>query len=302
MQDLNKLNRLFNREDKVRFVEGPSGMPLIQVATARAEASIALYGGQILSFKPAGAEHDLFYLSENAIYQQGKAIRGGVPLCWPWFGDDPGALGRQAHGFARNLFWDVLDSQLHDDNVEITLGLESTATSKQWWPSEFRLRKKIFIGDQLKISLQTENKGEIPFSMSKALHSYFRVGDIKQAHVSGLDGVDYLDKTEGFAKHKQTGDVTAAGETDRVYLDAPNRVEIVDQAFHRRIEIEHQGADNFVVWNPWDKAAQLKDMPDEDYEQFLCVETANAIANSVIVAPGAVHHMQVSYRISPVAA
>jgi glucose-6-phosphate 1-epimerase len=299
MQDLKTLNRLFAREDKVNFVEGPSGMPLIEVATAQAQATVALYGGQLLSYKPARAEHDLFYLSDKAQYQQGKAIRGGAPLCWPWFGDDPGDLGRQAHGFARNLFWDVLDSQLHDETVEITLGLESTATSKQWWPSEFSLRKKIHIGEQLNISLTTENKGDIPFSMSKALHSYFRIGDITQARVAGLDGVDYLDKTLDFAKHKQTGDVTAEGETDRVYLNAPPRVSIVDPTLRRRIEIEHYGADNFVVWNPWDKAAELKDMSAEDYEQFICVETANAIANSVIVAPGAVHHMQVSYRISP---
>jgi glucose-6-phosphate 1-epimerase len=135
--------------------------------------------------------------------------------------------------------------------------------------------------------------------VSKALHSYFRVGDVKQTRVSGLDGVDYLDKTLGFARQKQTGDITAEGETDRVYLNAPNRVEIVDPSLNRRIEIEHQGADNFVVWNPWDKAAELKDMSAEDYEQFICVETANAIANSIIVAPGAVHHMQVSYRINP---
>ncbi|WP_438970050.1 D-hexose-6-phosphate mutarotase [Methylophaga sp.] len=298
MQDLNYLNRIFGREDKIQFVEGPAGMPLIELATARASARVALYGGQILSFKPVGAEHDLFYLSQKAIYQQGKAIRGGAPLCWPWFGDDPGNLGRQPHGFARNLFWEVLDSQIHDDNAEITLGLESTATSKQWWPSEFRLRKKIHVGEKLSISLTTENKGEIPFSISKALHSYFRVGDITQTRVSGLDGIDYLDKTLGFAQHRQAGDIHADKETDRVYLDAPKRVEIIDAMFKRRIEIEHNGADNFVVWNPWDKAATFKDMPAEDYAQFICVETANAIANSVIIAPGAAHNMQVSYSIN----
>ncbi|EEF78510.1 D-hexose-6-phosphate mutarotase [Methylophaga thiooxydans] len=298
MQNLNDLNRLFGREDNIQFIEGPSGMPLIQVATSRASAKVALYGGQMLSFKPATAEHDLFYLSQKAIYQQGKAIRGGAPLCWPWFGDDPGSLGRQAHGFARNLFWDVLDSQIHDNNVEITLGLESTATSKQWWPSEFRLRKKIHIGDTLSLSLTTENKGEIPFSISKALHSYFRVGDISQTRVCGLDGIDYLDKTLGFTKQKQAGDIQADKETDRVYLDAPQRVAIIDASLKRRIEIEHNGADNFVVWNPWDKAAALNDMSAEDYEQFICVETANALANSVIIAPGAAHHMHVSYSIN----
>ena len=297
MQDLNTLNRIFGREDNIQFIEGPKGMPLIKVATAKADATIALYGGQILSFKPANAEHDLFYLSKKAIYQQGKAIRGGVPVCWPWFGDDPGSLGRQAHGFARNLFWDVLDCQLHNDIVEITLGLDSTATSKQWWPGEFSLRKKVVISDELTISLTTENKGEIPFSISKALHSYFLVGDIRQTRVSGLDGVEYLDKTKGYAQHEQMGDITAEQETDRVYLNAPSKVNIVDASLQRRIEIEHVGADNFVVWNPWDKAEKLTDMPAEDYQQFICVETANAIANSVIVAPGARHVMQANYRI-----
>jgi glucose-6-phosphate 1-epimerase len=297
MQSLTTLNRLFGKQDELKFIDGPSGMPLIDIATSRATATVALYGGQLLSYKPAKAEHDLFYLSKTAIYQQGKAIRGGVPICWPWFGDDPGNLGRQAHGFARNLFWDVLDCQLHDDNAEITLGLESTATSKQWWPCEFRLRKKIHIGDSLNISLTTENKGDIPFTISKALHSYFRVGDINKTRVSGLDGLEYLDKTVGFERRKQTGDITAQGETDRVYLNAPNKLRIVDEVLNRQIEIEQIGAENVVVWNPWDKAATLGDMLESDYQQFICVESANAIANSVIIAPGGAHNTSVSYKL-----
>ena len=124
------------------------------------------------------------------------------------------------------------------------------------------------------------------------------MGDISQTRVCGLDGIDYLDKTLGFTKQKQAGDIQADKETDRVYLDAPQRVAIIDASLKRRIEIEHNGADNFVVWNPWDKAAALNDMSAEDYEQFICVETANALANSVIIAPGAAHHMHVSYSIN----
>jgi glucose-6-phosphate 1-epimerase len=246
-------------------------------------------------------EHDLFYLSEKAIYQQGKAIRGGVPVCWPWFGEDPSKLGRQAHGFARNLLWNVLDCQLHDDIVEITLGLESTATSKQWWPNEFRLRKKIVIGEQLDIALTTENRGEIPFSISKALHSYFLVGDISQITVVGLDGLDYLDKTLDFSKQTQVGDITPFAETDRVYLASPARVDIIDEALKRQINIEQSGAENIVVWNPWTRASLLNDMDASDYRKFICVETANAIANSVIIAPGASHQMQVKYNVSSIA-
>lgn len=301
MQDLQTLNRLFAKEAKVCFVEGQTGMPIIEVSTKKASATIALYGGQILSYKSNGMEHDLFYLSDKAIYQQGKAIRGGVPVCWPWFGEDPSNLGRQAHGFARNLLWNVLDCQLHDDIAEITLGLESTATSKQWWPSEFRLRKKIVIGDQLDISLTTENRGEIPFSISKALHTYFLVGEISQTTVVGLDGVDYLDKTLDFSKHTQVGDITPFAETDRVYLESPAHVQIIDQSLSRKIDIEQSGADNIVVWNPWTRASLLNDMNADDYGHFICVETANALANSVIIASGASHQMQVKYNVSSTA-
>ncbi|HDY84397.1 MAG TPA: D-hexose-6-phosphate mutarotase [Methylophaga aminisulfidivorans] len=298
MQDLDTLNRIFGRDTQVVFSNGPSGMPNIEINTSKASSKIALYGGQMLSYKAANSEHDLFYLSEQAIYQQGKAIRGGVPLCWPWFGDDPGHLGRQAHGFARNLIWTVLDCQLHNEIVEITLGLESTATSKQWWPAEFRLRKKFVISNKLKISLTTENKGDIPFSISSALHSYFKVGDIAKTKIVGLDGVAYLDKTLAFSKHAQIGDITPEEETDRVYLDAPKQVQIIDNELKRKIEIKQSEAANIVVWNPWTRAALLKDMSADDYQRFICVETANAIANSVIIAPGTAHQMQVTYITS----
>lgn len=297
MHDLNELNQSFGREGKLVFVEGPATMPMIEVHTSKATAMVALYGAQLLSYKPAGAEHDLFYLSQKAVYQQGKPIRGGIPLCWPWFGEDPGNLGRQAHGFARNLFWNVLETSVEDDVAEIVLGIETTATSKQWWPSEFKLKKTLRIGDTLDISVNTENTGHIPFTVSKALHSYFRVGDISRTRVSGLDGLDYLDKTLGFARQKQNGDVTAQGETDRVYLNAPSKVRIVDEALKRMIEIEQSGADNVVVWNPWDKAAALEDMSESDYQQFICVESANALANSVILGPGESHKTRVSYKL-----
>ena len=298
MQDIQTLNRIFSRDEQLQFTIGAGDMPFIQVNTAQASATIALHGAQILSFKPHNSSHDLFYLSEESTYQQGKAIRGGVPLCWPWFGDDPVDLGRPAHGFARNLFWEVLDCQLHNDVAEITLGLESTATSKQWWPGEFRLRKKIIISDQLAIALTTENRGEIAFSISQALHSYFLVGDIKQVKIDGLADCDYLDKLQNFASFTQTDtELSVASEVDRVYLNTQQGVSIIDHALHRKIHISHQGADNYVVWNPWQQAASLADMKAQDYQHFLCVESANALANSVIIAPGAAYQIMVNYQL-----
>lgn len=299
VQDIASLNRFYSRPNKIFFEEGPNGFPLAKIRTKWSRATIAMYGGQLVSFKPVSCEQDLFYLSEKAIYQQGKAIRGGVPLCWPWFGDDPDAMGRQAHGFARNLFWEVLDTRIQNDVVTITLGMDSSVTTKQWWPHDFKLRKTLTIGESLSISLTTENCGGVTMPLSEALHSYFLVGDISQVAVSGLDKVDYLDKTRGFAEFRQQGDIRVDAECDRVFLETANHVWINDASLNRQIEIEHQGAGNFVVWNPWDKAADLADMPDQDYQQFICVETANALANSVLIEPGNTHTMSVSYTINP---
>jgi glucose-6-phosphate 1-epimerase len=298
MQDIETLQRLFNREGGIKIVSGPAEIPIIEIDTAIATAKISLYGAHMLAYKPKQAKQDLFYLSQEAIYKQGKAIRGGVPLCWPWFGDDPAKIGRQAHGFARNVYWSLLDCQLHDDIVDISLGLRSSASSRMWWPCDFNLKLTITVADTLTIKLSTENSGELAAAISCALHSYFLVGDIDQVHVEGLDGIDYLDKTQQFEQFVQSGDIRVSSETDRVYLHTPKSVRLVDKAFNRVIEIDQHGAENMVVWNPWDKAQSLADMPDQDYQRFICVETANAIANKTVVSPGTFHETTVTYRIS----
>jgi glucose-6-phosphate 1-epimerase len=300
-QDVASLNRFYSRYKRIYFEEGPGGFPLAKIRTEKASATVAMYGGQLVSYKPAHAEHDLFYLSEQAIYQQGKAIRGGVPLCWPWFGDDPEGEGRQAHGFVRNMFWELLDTRIYDEVVHATFGMESTKlTKKNWWQHDFKLQKKLTIGEDLTIELTTENCGNKPLTLSEALHSYFLIGDVDQVAVCGLDGTDYLDKTQGFAQLRQEHDVTIDKEYDSIFIEAPNSAIIHDPVLSRKINIQHDGAENFVIWNPWDKAANMADLPDEDYKKFICVETANALANTIRVEPGKTHTMKVQYDIKDI--
>jgi glucose-6-phosphate 1-epimerase len=297
MQNLSELNKQFALAGRVEFVAGVGAMPQILVNTEQAQASIALYGGQVLSYQPAGMD-ELLYLSEQAIFEQGKAIRGGIPVCWPWFGDDPMKIGRQAHGFARNLYWDVLSVVESEHGVQIVLGLHSNATTQQWWQAEFDLKQTITVGASLDIKLITKNTGNSMLTLSEALHSYFKVSDVSQVSVEGLDQIDYLDKTTGFSQQTQHGDIKIEQETDWVFLSGISPLTVVDPALNRKITIQHQGANNAVVWNPWDKAAQLKDMPDADYQAFLCVETANALAESVSLAAGESHTMSVCYQIT----
>ena len=296
MQSLEQLNREFSIDPCIKFIAGPSGMPVIDINCEYATAHIALYGGQVLSYKPRAAFDDLLFLSNKAIYEQGKAIRGGIPVCWPWFGDHP-EKGKSAHGFARNLFWDVAKIERIDNGLIITLKLESTATSKQWWPYDFRLLKRITITDTLNIELISINIGKQVFYLSEALHTYLRVGDINQTSVTGLDAMSYLDKTEQFKQKKQVDAVTVDDETDRIYLSGDKAVCVEDVALKRRIHISHHGADNMVIWNPHHKAAELNDLAEGDERCFICVESANAITDSVCIKPGEQHTMQVCYRI-----
>ena len=297
MQTLEQLNRQFAIEPCIQFVAGQSGMPMMDVQCDYASARIALYGGQVLSYKPHQAVDDLLFLSDRAIYEQGSAIRGGIPVCWPWFGDHPEAE-KSAHGFARNLFWDVAKTErIGDKGLKVTLKLESTATSKQWWPYDFQLFNHITISDSLNIKLETRNTGKIPFYLSEALHTYLKVGDITQTAVAGLESMNYLDKTDHFNQKKQVDVVTVVDETDRIYLSGDAEVKVVDKVLQRAIRIKHDGADNMVVWNPNHKAAELSDLMAGDDERFICVESANALANSVCVKPGEHHSMQVQYKI-----
>jgi glucose-6-phosphate 1-epimerase len=288
--DLDALNAVHALADRLRFVPGPGGWPLIEVHGPEANALVSLYGGQVLSFQPADAGTEVLFLSEHAQYQPGKAIRGGVPICWPWFGPDPLALVRPSHGLARTRLWAVLETgTTPTGEIRITLGLNETPETRAVWPHAFELRLDIVVGPSLRLSLSTRNTGDRPFTLTQALHSYFAVGDIAQTTVTGLDGCRYADKAAGAdgAEKMQTGVVRIDAEVDRVYANPPPVLTVVDGAGQREVSIASEGSRSAVVWNPWaDLSARMADLDDQAYRRFVCVETANAGDDRVTVAPG----------------
>ena len=283
-----QLNQHFAIANIVKFVEGQGGLPFIQVQTDKAQALISVYAGQVLSFKPINQESDLMFLSTKAYYQTGKAIKGGVPICWPWFGADPEGKGRPAHGFVRNRMWEVIETYLGPDGeVTVTLGLDDTPETHAIWPYSFQLRLVVTIGDTLKLALITHNTGDQAFTITQAFHTYFSVKDIHHATVSGLDGNSYLDKVDAGKQKQQLGDVKIDSEVDRIYLSVSNDLIIHDAALNRQIAIKSQGSQTAVVWNPWEKIAkEMADLLDDDYLRLLCVETTNAATDTIVIQPG----------------
>lgn len=297
--DLAQLNTEYGLADQVEFVSGKGDFPYIKVTTDQAESLISIYGGQVLSFKPKGASHDLLFVSENAYYTPGKAIKGGVPICWPWFGPDPEGKGRPNHGFVRNRLWPVIGTEtIGDSATRIVLGLSDTEDTRELWPYPFELRLEITVGSILNLALVSRNVGDLPFTITQALHTYFTVGDITQTQVLGLSGTSYIDKVDDKKVKPQSGEVEITAEVDRIYQAVPNELTIVDGALNRRIRINSSGNQTAVVWNPWvELSAKSGDLTDDDYTRFICVETTNAADDVITVPPQDEYRLAVTYEI-----
>ncbi|GJL75522.1 D-hexose-6-phosphate mutarotase [Nitrosomonas sp.] len=283
---------------QVEFIEGNGGLTMIQVSTPKANALISIHAGQVLSYQPSG-EEDILFLSSKAYYQDGKAIKGGAPVCWPWFGPDPEGRGRPGHGFVRNRPWNVLSTEATpDDDIKITLGLTDTPETREIWPHAFELTQEIVVGDSLNLTLITRNTGSELFSITQAFHTYFKVGDITQTSVMGLQDCTYTDKVDNSAEKKQEGVVTIASEVDRIYHNVSNTMIIDDKALDRCIQILSQGNKTAVVWNPWEKiSAEMADLEDADYKRLLCVETTNAASDVIAIAPGQEFRLVADYSV-----
>ncbi len=293
-----ELNAEFGIASVARVVEGKGGLPKVEVTCTAATGEMYLLGGEVTSWKPRGREETLF-VSAASKWEGGKAIRGGVPVCFPWFGnkaDDPKA---PAHGFVRAKAWRLDSIERKGDAVTVSMSITSDEGTKKWWPAEFRLVQRTTFGAELVMELEMTNSGSAPQRFEEALHTYFRVGDITKARVRGLDGIRYIDKTDGFREKRQQGDVVIGKETDNVYLDTAHAVEIEDPAMGRRIRVSKENSLATVVWNPWiEKAKAMSDMGDEEWRQFVCVETCNVAKHAVGLEAGAQHRMRAAITIS----
>ena len=291
--NIQNLNNEFAINGHISFSEGRGDLPVIEIQNQFSSATISLYGGQVLSYRPVDDSQDMFFLSELAYYKPGKAIKGGVPICWPWFGPDPENKGRPAHGFARDSMWTMLASeQLVTGQTYIRMGLADSEKTRLLWPYEFELTLDVMVGEQLQLILNTKNTGAEPFSITQALHSYFRVGDISRVAVQGLEGVSYIDKLDDGKIKLQQDAVHIDKEADRIYTGTPEQLTIQDEVLKRHLILSADNSSTTVVWNPWiEKTAAMADLNADDYNYFLCVETANAANETIALAPGEEYSM-----------
>ncbi len=296
---IKQLNSDFAIQNQLSFVEGEGGFPFIEIDNGKATALISIYAGQVLSFRPANEPEDLLFLSGKAYYKKGKAIKGGVPICWPWFGPDPEEKGRPGHGFVRNRLWSVVSTATTPEGeTKVVLGLKDSDETQEIWPQAFQLSLEITVGDDLTLGLVTHNVGENSFSITQALHTYFKVGDISSVKVEGLENLSYLDKVDNGKEKTQVGVVTVTGEVDRIYKDVQADLAIVDAVLGRRILIRSISSRTAVVWNPWSKiAAEMADLEDDDYQRLICVETANAADEVVEIPSGGEGRLIARYSI-----
>lgn len=300
MNLIEQLNQQFAISNHLYFSQGKGDLPYITVNSRHATATVSLLGGQVLSYQPVNAKHDMLFVSNNAYFETGKAIKGGTPICWPWFAAHPGDDTLPFHGLVRNQLWRVASTEYRDNGeVVLTLLFHDGEYTRQYWPYAFELKEVITIGAKLGIELTTTNTSTDVFELTQAIHTYFHVGDIKQVQVAGLENKTYLDKVERFNEKTQSGPVTINQEVDRIYQHVDSPLVIHDDAWQRHIHITHSGSATSVVWNPWIEISRYsQDLQDDDYQCFICVETANAANDIIKVAPGKSYTLSAWYEMN----
>jgi glucose-6-phosphate 1-epimerase len=272
-------------------VTGNGGLPKVRITSRAATGEIYLHGAHVTSWSPEGAEQVLF-LSSRSKWEDGKAIRGGVPICFPWFGDKADDPKAPAHGFVRTKSWSLDSIVTEAEVVTVTMLTASDESTKRWWPADFRAVYRASFGAELKLELEVHNTGLTAEHFEEALHAYFKVGDVRSARVKGLDAVHYLDKTDHYREKVQQGELEISSETDRVYLDTESPLEQSDPVLGRHIHVAKQNSRTTVIWNPWsEKAKATSDLGSDQWTEMLCIETSNVLAYAVEMAPGDCHCM-----------
>jgi glucose-6-phosphate 1-epimerase len=278
------------------IVEGNGGLPKVRITSPAAAGEIYLHGAHVTSWRPAGEEEVLF-LSSKSRWEDGEAIRGGVPVCFPWFGpkeDDPKA---PSHGLVRTKAWQLDSITQAGKDVIVSLFTESSEATKKWWPGDFRLLLRATFGAYLNIELATTNTGAATIRFEEALHGYFRVGSVEKARIRVPDTSHYIDKTDSYREKPQSGDIVISSETDRVYLNTRAEVTLEDPVWKRRIHIAKENSVDTVVWSPWaEKAHALADLQDE-WTHMVCVEPSNVLRSAVELAPGQQHKLKAVIRV-----
>jgi glucose-6-phosphate 1-epimerase len=289
----------------VRLATGRGGLPLLVIDTGLCTAELYLHGAHLCRWQPRSQPHPVLWMSDASRFEPGAPIRGGVPICFPWFGPKAGDPSAPGHGLARITPWSLERVAIEPQGViavRMGLRLPSGAVAGPPAPAALLLAFELRLGGMLSMTLSVTNPGEAPGTFEEALHTYLAVGDVRRVTVAGLEGAHYIDKVDGAKRKKQAEElITIAGETDRLYLDTHAPVTLSDPVLGRRIHVAKTGSRSTVVWNPWvAKSQAMPDFGDDEWPGMICIETANAADNAVTLPPHARHTMSATLGVSAI--
>ena len=301
MQQLAELEQKFSIPDVCKFEQTANGLIRAVVSTALADATIYLQGAHLASWIPKG-QRPVLFLSSHSALAPGKAIRGGVPVIFPWFGARSDGQPGPQHGFVRTAVWELTSTHSGDDGAfTISFRFVSDDASSEYGYDGFELSYRLTIGGLLHMDLEVHNSSSHGLKIGEALHTYYAVSDVRQISVAGLDATVYLDHADHDQRKRLTGPVQFSAETDRIFINTENTCTVEDPGWQRRIVIDKSGSRSTVVWNPWiEKAAQLKDLGSDEWPSMVCVETANAADNILTIEAGQSHRMSATVRVEPI--
>ncbi|MDH6024993.1 D-hexose-6-phosphate mutarotase [Vibrio splendidus] len=286
--DLSTLPTLTVLSDNVTIVEH-EGVKLVRVIHDKANAAISLFGGHVVSFQPQG-QQDLIWMSQQAKFDGKTALRGGIPVCWPWFG----RIAAPAHGFARSSEWQLVEHRESEAGVIVSLGLKPNEETLAVWPHQFDARLNVEIGDQLKVTLDVKNTDSQPWTFSGALHTYLNVGDIHNTTTTGM-GAEYIDSLQGGKICQGSSELVLTDTIDRVYTQPEAQIFVADKKLDRTLTVENHGHNSAVLWNPWaEGATAMGDMQDDGYLTMMCVEStlhAPSLEAGKTLQPGESHQL-----------
>lgn len=288
--DTEELNEKFGIEGEIGFAELDGDLPFVMISNKYAEVDISLYGAHLLSFRPKGTI-DVMWMSPLSAFEKGKAIRGGIPVCFPWFGPHVNNASLPQHGFARLMIWEVAEVRtLEKGESQVVLKLASSEETKTYWPHDFVAEMNFVIGPKLTVSLKVTNTSGDPITYSAALHSYFNFSGIENIAIEGLENTHYENQLDGKRYVQEEKLLKISEAITRHYFDTETDCIIHDPYFKRSIQIEKLGSKCSTVWNPGaETCSQMNDMPDDGYETFVCLETVNKINNLIQIEPGESH-------------
>ncbi len=290
MMDINNLNAKFSIPGQLCLTKLENQFIALNITNNFADAQISLYGAQIISYTPKN-EIDMLWLSPTSYFTEGKAIRGGIPVCFPWFGPHPSDQSKPQHGFGRILNWELAETRLTSkDEIEVKLRLQSSPATKSYWPFDFLAEITFLIGKTITVTLKVINQSDLPVEYSCALHTYLRVKEIQDCAILGLQDCLYQEDSEQIMHTEKEAKLTINQEVDRNYTNTAGYYSLVDPNLNRTIRIHKTGSLITTVWNPGSQKSQsLKDMPDDGYKNFVCIEAVNALFNTIKLAPGEAH-------------